>query len=193
MIKVFDQEYVGGNYDYNWDSIDLNTFNDPVPNAANSYTELPPVYKTSSYTREEEEKKACPNPDNYWDPGPGKKKICKIDRTDYLSMGAPVYPCDLSCPTNPKQTQFACCRNDPHDGNLGKEQTIALTNTYLFQMTARQQERAVCSKLAHKGYEPPWQTLEVETVDDWWGIMFIKGGMENNVFLDGKIGFISKL
>ena len=52
------------------------------------------ILKLPIVDRNEPEKKACPNPDHYWDPGPGKKKLCKIDRNDYANaLGAPVYEC----------------------------------------------------------------------------------------------------
>ena len=63
--------------------------------------------------------------------------------------------------------------------------------------SARLQERAVCSKLAHKAYEPPWKTIEVESMEDWWGLFALKGSWHNPVdpqnkkagivVLDGKI------
>ena len=40
--------------------------------------------------------------------------------------------------------------------------------------TARIQERQVCAKLAKKSYETPWQTVHVESVEDWWGFWALK-------------------
>ena len=51
------QETVGGNFDYNWDAVDTNTFYDPPPvcntnnPAAITCTDIGPTLKTSSYTR----------------------------------------------------------------------------------------------------------------------------------------------
>ena len=39
---------------------------------------------------------------------------------------------------------------------------------------ARIQERQVCAKLAKKSYEDPWQTVHVESVEDWWGFWALK-------------------
>ena len=52
------QETVGGNFDYNWDAVDTNTFYDPPPVCNNppnpahrTCTDIGPTLKTSSYTR----------------------------------------------------------------------------------------------------------------------------------------------
>ena len=52
------QETVGGNFDYNWDAVDTNTFFDPPPVCNNppnpahrTCTDIGPTLKTSSYTR----------------------------------------------------------------------------------------------------------------------------------------------
>ena len=47
----------------------------------------------------------------------------------------------------------------------------------------------MCAKLANKGYEPPWKTLEVETVDDWWGMAKMGARIGFNlesILLDGN-------
>ena len=47
----------------------------------------------------------------------------------------------------------------------------------------------MCAKLANKGYEPPWKTLQVETVDDWWGMAKMGarvGGKLQSILLDGN-------
>ena len=38
------QETVGGNFDYNWDAVDSNTFSDPLDGN-------PPTFKTTSFSR----------------------------------------------------------------------------------------------------------------------------------------------
>ena len=68
-------------------------------------------------------------------------------------------------------------------------------------ISARLQERAVCGKLAHKAYEPPWKTIEVESMEDWWGLFALKASWHNSidptnkkagiVVLDGKMSLIS--
>ena len=70
-------------------------------------------------------------------------------------------------------------------GINGRSETII--HSLIF--TARQQERQVCAKLANKGYEPPWKTLEVETVDDWWGMAKMGARIGFNlqsILLDGN-------
>ena len=44
----------------------------------------------------------------------------------------------------------------------------------MFPPSARIQERSVCAKLGRKSYEPPWRTLEVESIEDWWGLFALK-------------------
>ena len=58
----------------------------------------------------------------------------------------------------------------------------------------------MCGKLAHKAYEPPWKTVEVESVEDWWGLFALKASWHNPtdptnkksgiVVLDGKTALI---
>ena len=63
------------------------------------------------------------------------------------------------------------------------------SNLISVSYSARQQERQVCAKLANKGYEPPWKTLQVETVDDWWGMAKMGarvGGKLQSILLDGN-------
>ena len=55
------QETVGGNFDYNWDAVDTNTFYDPPPVCSNpsdptctwwgTWIDSGPILKTSTYTR----------------------------------------------------------------------------------------------------------------------------------------------
>ena len=46
------QTSVGGNFDYNWDSVDSVTFSDPAPeNVNNQVVDLPAVSKTSTKSR----------------------------------------------------------------------------------------------------------------------------------------------
>ena len=42
-------------------------------------------------------------------------------------------------------------------------------------VAAREQIRAECAALPRKGYEPPWQTIEVETYEDWLGLAMVRG------------------
>ena len=61
----------------------------------------------------------------------------------------------------------------------------------------------MCGKLAHKAYEPPWKTIEVESMEDWWGLFGLKGSWHHHnpddptnkkagiVVLDGKLSLIS--
>ena len=54
----------------------------------------------------------------------------------------------------------------------------------------------MCAKLANKGYEPPWKTLQVQTVDDWWGMakMGARVGYQlQSILLDGKTKNVSIL
>ena len=52
----------------------------------------------------------------------------------------------------------------------------------------------MCAKLAHKPYEPKWKTIEVESLEDWWGLFALKGSYFSTpkskktglVILDGK-------
>ena len=83
-------------------------------------------HKTVSYTRSEKEKKTCPKSSNYFDPGPGKKKLCLIERDDYNDvLGAPVYSCQINyAQFNPtKFHKLARCRPSLTDGNLGSIET----------------------------------------------------------------------
>ena len=56
----------------------------------------------------------------------------------------------------------------------------------------------MCSKLAHKAYEPPWKTVEVESLEDWWGLFALKASSHGVplelksgvVILDGKMSLI---
>ena len=71
--------------------------------------------------RAEPEKVLCPKAENFFDPGPGKKKICLIDRDDYKNvLGAPVYSCD-STSADPRNAPagLGTCRGNVFDGNLG--------------------------------------------------------------------------
>ena len=61
-----------------------------------------------------------------------------------------------------------------------------------YQYLARSQERQICAKLANKGYEPSWKTLEVETLEDWWGLMLVRQ-YPVGTFLDGKYLYLFKL
>ena len=91
-----------------------------TPAGAAVCTDAPPFHKTVSYTRSEEEKKACPKSSNYWDPGYGKKKLCLIERDDYRdALGAPVYGCNMANP-NPSSYLFGQCRASVTDGDLGE-------------------------------------------------------------------------
>ena len=135
--------------------------------------------------RSDIEKPECPDEWAYFNPGPGKKRICLITREGYKNvLKEPVYPCTLNAGYNPKKDPvfqtgpvFGSCRADPFNGTK-----------------ARIQERAVCSKLGHKPYEPPWKTLEVESVEDWWGLFALKAsshapprlGRTGVVILDGE-------
>ena len=56
------------------------------------------------------------------------------------------------------------------------------SNLISVSYSARQQERQVCAKLANKGYEPPWKTLQVETVDDWWGMAKMGASVNENTY-----------
>ena len=56
-----------------------------------------------------------------FDPGNGGKKICLIDRADYLAMGAPVYPCDMSVGGGAVNGNHAGCKADPQNGDNGKD------------------------------------------------------------------------
>ena len=71
--------------------------------------------------RAEPEKVLCPKAENFFDPGPGKKKICLIDRDDYKNvLGAPVYSCDsISADPRNAPAGLGTCRGDVFDGNLG--------------------------------------------------------------------------
>ena len=79
------------------------------------------LHKTVSYTRSEKEKKTCPKSTNFFDPGPGKKKLCLIERDDYIGLGAPVYGCNIASPFNPNDlNKLGQCRPDVRDGDIGK-------------------------------------------------------------------------
>ena len=78
------------------------------------------LHKTVSYTRSEEEKKTCPKSSNFFDPGAGKKKLCLIERDDYIALGAPAYSCNLNAQFDPtKIHKLGKCRPSVTDGNLG--------------------------------------------------------------------------
>ena len=80
------------------------------------------LHKTVSYTRSEKEKKLCPKSRNFFDPGPGKKKLCLIERDDYLALGAPEYGCDTTAPFDPNNlAKQGKCRPDVRYGDLGKK------------------------------------------------------------------------
>ena len=100
-------------------------------------------------------------------------------------MGAPVYPCDMSVGADAIQGRHAACKADPVDGNLGRHCIMSKICLSSYQYLARSQERQICAKLANKGYEPSWKTLEVETLEDWWGLMLVRQ-YPVGTFLDGK-------
>ena len=83
----------------------------------------PPYLKTSSWTRQDEEKKACPSEWGQFVPspwGPGKKKLCLVTRAQYREdLKSPVYPCSASSSYNPggfNGPQYGTCRSDPFNG-----------------------------------------------------------------------------
>ena len=111
-----DQTEVGGNFDFNWDSLDSVTFSATAT-------------KISSKSRTEEEKKACPDDWALFDPGAGKKKLCLISRLSYKEkLKAPVYACDsLNEPMpvhsiNHVDTEpiYGPCRPDGWNGTKGE-------------------------------------------------------------------------
>ena len=111
-----DQTEVGGNFDFNWDSVDSVTFS-------------PSATKISTKSRTEAEKKACPDDWALYNPGPGKKKLCLINRYSYKDkLKAPVYPCDSLTMPNPQhsvdhnilQPVFGPCRADGWNGTKGE-------------------------------------------------------------------------
>ena len=108
-------------------SIDTKTYNDPGPDQQGK--PQPIIMKTSTFTRSEKEPKSCFRDANYWDHPQGKKKLCLINRYDYLhELGAPVYPCTLDVGPKYDQGEYtlderfvpAGCRPDWKNGTLGK-------------------------------------------------------------------------
>ena len=111
-----DQTEVGGNFDFNWDSVDSVTFS-------------PTATKISSKSREEAEKKACPDDWALFNPGPGKKKLCLITRLSYKDkLKSPVYPCDSLTSPSPQHSVdhvtlepvYGPCRSDGWNGTKGE-------------------------------------------------------------------------
>ena len=120
-----DQTEVGGNFDFNWDSVDSVTYNTGTD---------PPTSKISSKSREEAEKKACPDDWALFNPGPGKKKLCLINRYSYKDkLKAPVYPCDSLTSPSPQhsvdhvtlQPVFGPCRADGWNGTKGESNKLS--------------------------------------------------------------------
>ena len=71
-------------------SIDTNTYyQDP------SSASIPPVIKTTTFTRSDMQKKGC-REGGYWVSQDTQKRICLINRYDYkYNLKEPVYPCTL--------------------------------------------------------------------------------------------------
>lgn len=108
-------------------SVDTESADDPAPAPGPGAADPPPFLKTSSWTRQDEQKKSCPSEWGLFSPtpwGPGKKKLCLITRTQYREdLKSPVYPCSASSSSNPDDfgvPKYGTCRSDPLDGNTGK-------------------------------------------------------------------------
>ena len=108
-------------------SIDSNTYYvDPNPS-------IPPKLKSSTYSRSDDEPQSCFQESSYWDPGPGHKKLCLINRWEYFhKLGAPIYPCELNpagpygirdhTPNTFGKLQRRSCGPDLFNGTKGKKE-----------------------------------------------------------------------
>ena len=107
-----------------------------------------------------------------FDPGNGGKKICLIDRADYLAMGAPVYPCDMSVGGGAVNGNHAGCKADPQNGDNGKDTRFELHKCLCYQIKSNSFQQG----LKRDKFVPNLQTKDMNLHGKHWRLNHWKIG-----------------